>query len=114
MTDSTAVTRPEAGKFTERSNPMLTGPTIEVMIDTVAEMADWSALADRLRICNELLGSTFLTADSAARQHQRWHRRLTNRVHPAEARAGVEESGHADSNWSCVLGLQTGRSACPP
>src|SRR4051812_17972166 len=35
-------------------------------------------------------------------------------VHPAEARAGVERGGHADSNWSCVLGLQTGRSACPP
>jgi peptide deformylase len=34
-------------------------------------------------------------------------------VHPAEARAGVEKSGHADSTWSCVLGLQTGRSACP-
>src|SRR5918998_2145905 len=35
-------------------------------------------------------------------------------VHPAEARAGVEKGGHADSTWSCVNGLQTGRSACPP
>src|SRR5208337_1393039 len=24
-------------------------------------------------------------------------------VHPAEARAGVEKNGHADSNWSCVI-----------
>ena len=36
------------------------------------------------------------------------------KVHPAEACAGLEKSGHADSNWSCVQGLQTGRSACPP
>src|SRR5512147_492054 len=35
-------------------------------------------------------------------------------VHPAEARAGVEKGGHADSTWSCVQGLQIGRSACPP
>src|SRR5512135_807653 len=35
-------------------------------------------------------------------------------VHPAEARAGIEGGGHADSNWSCVQGLQIGRSACPP
>ena len=28
-------------------------------------------------------------------------------------RAGVEESGHADSTWSCVKKLQTRRSACP-
>src|SRR3954466_1419652 len=34
-------------------------------------------------------------------------------VHPAEARAGVEKGGHADSTWSCVKGLQTGRSAYP-
>jgi hypothetical protein len=39
---------------------------------------------------------------------------VRNEVHPAEARAGVEKSGHADSTWSCVIGLQTGRSACPP
>jgi SAM-dependent methyltransferase len=35
-------------------------------------------------------------------------------VHPGEARAGVEKSGHADSTWSCVELLQTRRSACPP
>src|SRR5208337_2627291 len=35
-------------------------------------------------------------------------------VHPAEARAGVEKNGHADLNWSCVIVLQIGRSACPP
>src|SRR3954470_21607173 len=29
------------------------------------------------------------------------------RVHPAEARAGLEKSGHADSTWSCVQGLQS-------
>src|SRR4051794_811222 len=28
-------------------------------------------------------------------------------VHPAEARAGLEKSGHADSTWSCVQGLQS-------
>src|SRR4051812_5858751 len=28
------------------------------------------------------------------------------KVHPAEARAGLEKSGHADSTWSCVQGLQ--------
>src|SRR5262245_47030837 len=27
-------------------------------------------------------------------------------VHPAEARAGLEKRGHADSTWSCVNGLQ--------
>jgi hypothetical protein len=27
-------------------------------------------------------------------------------VHPAKAHEGVERSGHADSNWSCVQGLQ--------
>src|SRR5437879_1241170 len=31
-------------------------------------------------------------------------------VHPEEARAGLEERGHADSTWICVNGLQTGRS----
>ncbi len=36
------------------------------------------------------------------------------KVHPAEASAGLKEGGHADSNWSCVNGLQIGRSACPP
>src|SRR5208337_2226130 len=36
------------------------------------------------------------------------------KVHPAEARAGVEKSGHADLNWSCVIVFQIGRSACPP
>ena len=35
-------------------------------------------------------------------------------VHPELACAGLEKSGHADSTWSCVNGLQTGRSACPP
>src|SRR5271165_2001558 len=35
-------------------------------------------------------------------------------VHPAEARAGVERGGHAGSIWSCVKGLQNGRSACAP
>ena len=35
-------------------------------------------------------------------------------VHPAEARAGVEKGGHADSTWSCVTRLQERRSACPP
>jgi eukaryotic-like serine/threonine-protein kinase len=35
-------------------------------------------------------------------------------VHPEVARAGLEKSGHADSTWSCVNGLQNGRSACPP
>ena len=35
-------------------------------------------------------------------------------VHPAEVCAGVEKCGHADSTWSCVKTLQTGRSACPP
>src|SRR5512135_2191553 len=34
-------------------------------------------------------------------------------VHPAEARAGVANGGHADSTGSCVRGLRTGRSACP-
>jgi hypothetical protein len=34
-------------------------------------------------------------------------------VHPAEARAGVEEGGHADLNWSCVKRLQTGRGTVP-
>src|SRR3954465_12291971 len=29
-----------------------------------------------------------------------------SQVHPAEARAGVGKSGHADSTWSCVKGLQ--------
>ena len=27
---------------------------------------------------------------------------------------GLERGGHADSTWSCVKGLQIGRSACPP
>src|SRR5512135_2710486 len=40
--------------------------------------------------------------------------RATKKVHPAEARAGLERGGHADSTWSCVRGLQIGRSACPP
>jgi serine/threonine protein kinase len=35
-------------------------------------------------------------------------------VHPDPARAGLERSRHADSTWSCVQGLQDGRSACPP
>src|SRR6476660_5839838 len=34
------------------------------------------------------------------------HDRLDFQVHPAEACAGLEKSGHADSTWSCVQGLQ--------
>ena len=33
-------------------------------------------------------------------------------VHPAEARAGLEKSGHADSTWSCVKRL-SGKPVCP-
>ncbi len=36
------------------------------------------------------------------------------KVHPAEARGGLNEGGHADSIWSCVKRLQIRRSACPP
>src|SRR5208337_1862944 len=32
-----------------------------------------------------------------------WHASTRKEVHPAEARAGVEKNGHADSNWSCVI-----------
>src|SRR5262249_6665555 len=35
-------------------------------------------------------------------------------VHPEVACAGLEKRGHADSTWSCVKGLRTGRAACPP
>jgi O-methyltransferase domain/Dimerisation domain len=35
-------------------------------------------------------------------------------VHPAKARGGLNEGGHADCIWSCVKRLQIRRSACPP
>ncbi len=56
-------------------------------------------------------GKTGAMAMSAMKMKQAG---LIKKVHPAEASAGLKEGGHADSNWSCVNGLQIGRSACPP
>jgi hypothetical protein len=59
--------------------------------------------------------SAFIKKERGATAFQKWPKNLVNNlVHPAEARAGVEKGGPADSTWSRVTRLRNGSRAYRP
>src|SRR5664279_1466979 len=48
------------------------------MIDTEEDLHNYQPLEKALRKCGEIVNSIYSTADKAALQHQKYHRRLTN------------------------------------
>ena len=77
MSPPNEVSRPTTVQLARASRPSANVPTTEDMVETPEELEKWSAIADRLVVCNRLIRELFLTADSAARRHQKWHRELT-------------------------------------